>query len=403
MARRNGGFIGTDGLDAPDPPTGISAEAGDAAISISFTAPTDVGTSAITGFVATTDDGNGGTGTSSPITISSLTNGTAYTARVYAINAYGTSAASDASASASPQAAVAFFISGQAASGYRTEQIERTNISSSGGLIDFGDIAIYNHGHGACSSTTRALSGGGTGFIDVIEYITMASAGNAQDFGDLTAGRAGGVASASSKTRGLFAGGWITNASTYSNIIDYVTIASTGNAQDFGDLTAVRNSLGAGQSPTRAVFGGGYGGSDSNTIDYVTIASTGNASNFGALTSARRSTAGCSNSTRAVFFGGENSSNTYIDIIDYVTIASTGNATDFGDLSVACQKTSGTASETYAVISRGQHQTSNSTNDRGLDRITIASTGNASTFGTLAIRRQYGFRASTGNSHGGLQ
>ena len=61
MARRNGGFIGTDGLDAPDPPTGVTASSGDASISVAFTAPTDVGTSAITGFVATTDDGNGGT------------------------------------------------------------------------------------------------------------------------------------------------------------------------------------------------------------------------------------------------------------------------------------------------------------------------------------------------------
>ena len=78
MSNGRGGFIGTDGLDAPDPPTGVTAAGGDTLATISFTAPTDVGTSAITGFVATTDAGDGGTGTSSPITISSLTNGTAY-------------------------------------------------------------------------------------------------------------------------------------------------------------------------------------------------------------------------------------------------------------------------------------------------------------------------------------
>jgi len=59
MARRNGGFVGQDGLDAPDTPTGVSASGGNAEISVAFTAPTDTGTSAITSFVATTDDGNG--------------------------------------------------------------------------------------------------------------------------------------------------------------------------------------------------------------------------------------------------------------------------------------------------------------------------------------------------------
>ena len=83
MASKNGGFIGTDGLDAPDAPTIDSVSAGGASISVSFTAPTDTGTSAITGYVAqastdgTAYSAGSNTGTSSPITISSLTNGTA--------------------------------------------------------------------------------------------------------------------------------------------------------------------------------------------------------------------------------------------------------------------------------------------------------------------------------------
>ena len=52
MANRNGGFIGTDGLDAPDPPTAVTPTVGVGTVSIAFTAPTDTGTSAITGFVA---------------------------------------------------------------------------------------------------------------------------------------------------------------------------------------------------------------------------------------------------------------------------------------------------------------------------------------------------------------
>ena len=46
------------------------------------------------------------------------------------------------------------------------------------------------------------------------------------------------LAACSSSLRGLFAGGTRTAPATNSNIIDYVTIASTGNASDFGDLSA---------------------------------------------------------------------------------------------------------------------------------------------------------------------
>ena len=67
--------------------------------------------------------------------------------------------------------------------------------------------------------------------------------------------------------------------------MDYVTIASTGNATDFGDATiAVKGRAGA-SNGTRGVFAGGYpvSGNNSNVMDYITIANTGNASDFGDL------------------------------------------------------------------------------------------------------------------------
>jgi hypothetical protein len=50
------------------------------------------------------------------------------------------------------------------------------------------------------------------------------------------------MGAASSSTRGVFAGGGSTNSS-YVNIIEYITFASTGNATDFGDLTSARNYI----------------------------------------------------------------------------------------------------------------------------------------------------------------
>jgi hypothetical protein len=81
-------------------------------------------------------------------------------------------------------------------------------------------------------------------------------------------------------------------------------------------------------SPTRGVFAGGFIGSRTNVIQYVTIATTGNAIDFGDLINVVYSTAGTSSPTRGVFAGG----NTVTNVIQYITIASTGNALDFGDL-----------------------------------------------------------------------
>ena len=64
-----------------------------------------------------------------------------------------------------------------------------------------------------------------------------------------------------------------------------MTIANTGNATDFGDLTVARHSLGGGSNN---VLAAAIGGSDViNTIDFVTIATTGDAADFGDLTVAR--------------------------------------------------------------------------------------------------------------------
>ena len=80
--------------------------------------------------------------------------------------------------------------------------------------------------------------------------------------------------------------------------ISYVTIASTGNATDFGNLSAARSELAAVTSTIRACVGGGYiSPSTPNTdiIEYITMASAGNMTDFGNLTQTRRQVRGCSN------------------------------------------------------------------------------------------------------------
>lgn len=108
--RRPAGFISAnyDPLKNPDAPTiGTLSNAGATSLSITFTAPTNVGGSAITAYYAVATDSSSGaqftaTGASSPITITGLTTGNTYTVRVWAINSYGPSAYSAASNSAVP-------------------------------------------------------------------------------------------------------------------------------------------------------------------------------------------------------------------------------------------------------------------------------------------------------------
>jgi hypothetical protein len=328
--------------------------------------------------------------TSSPVTITGLSNGTSYTFNVWAINPFGWSSPSDASGGVSPAAALALFMGGENASGTRVNSIDKVNISSTGNATDYGDLSTVVSGASGIGSLTRAVRASGyTGaYVNTIEFKLFSSSGNMSDFGDLVNGytsfRGAGLGSA---TRGLISGGLDSGVAV--NVIQYITIASEGNATDFGDMTSTEREHGACSSSTRGIMAGGD--SNGNVIQYVTIASTGNATDFGDLTTSRGALCGCSSSTRGVFAGGSSS-----NVIDYITIASTGNATDFGDLAAAVNYPMGASSSTRGLFAGGVED---SRSDR-IQYVTIASTGNSTDFGDLTIPREQG--AGTSNAHGGL-
>ena len=101
------GFIrpGYDPLKVPNAPTIGTATGGDAQASVTFTAPSNVGGSAITQYTAASTPGHlFAQGSASPLTVTGLTNGTAYTFAVWALNTYGPSPYSAASGSVTPAA-----------------------------------------------------------------------------------------------------------------------------------------------------------------------------------------------------------------------------------------------------------------------------------------------------------
>ena len=172
-------------------------------------------------------------------------------------------------------------------------------------------------------------------YTNAINFITIATTGSETDFGDLAtdySGGKGGQAAFSNSTRGVVGGGAVYTNSAYTiyNTIDYVTIASTGNAQDFGDLLLAVKYNDTVSSGIRGVIGGGTN-PNTNVIQYVNIASTGDAQDFGDLSMRREHLSGTDNSIRGVFIGGVTP--TAQNVIDHITIATTGDAQDFGDLS----------------------------------------------------------------------
>jgi hypothetical protein len=285
------------------------------------------------------------------------------------------------------------------------DNISQVTISSTGNATDFGDLTTNVYQSGACSSGTRAIRGGGqtTGSSDsavnTMDYVTISSTGNATDFGDLLTKTRYGVA-CSSSTRGIFWGGR-DEFGVKTNTIQYVTIASTGNATDFGDMLGTEYDGGALASPTRGVQAAG--GEGSTVIQYVTIASTGNAIDFGDIDFSGSFNSGglkaSSNSTRGVWSGFlQEPVWTKSDVIQYITIATTGNSVDFGDLTLARNYGASMTGGDRALFVSGQSQAASFNNV--IDYITITSLGNATDFGDLSYVTYAPSAAS--NAHGGL-
>ena len=230
-------------------------------------------------------------------------------------------------------------------------------------------------------------AGGGDGTTNLIQYVTIANTGNATSGGSLTQARQW-LVGCSNGTRGLYMGGVAGNGSVEYNIIGYLTCATPdGNATDFGDLTLKRTGVTAGCDGVRALCMGGYDdGNYQNIIDYVAVAITGNATDFGDLSSVRGYGAACNDNMRAVYGGGEDSGGK-TNVMEYVAFQTLGNATDFGDLNSGSTAYMAACSSLVRGIFAGG-STGSYINE--IQRFTIQTTGNASDFGDLTVAR-FGF------------
>jgi len=221
------------------------------------------------------------------------------------------------------------------------DEIEYFTIASTGSRVDFGtNSPNANRSNAGAANATRGLSLGGVApKSNEIDYITMASDGSAVvSFGVPIMSPGSQIAQAygtASPTRAIFGGG---ETPGRINTIQFVTIATLGNSQDFGDLTAAVSGNAAFGNATRAIFGGGeISPNFQRNMEFVTISSGGNAVKFGDLlqSGGLRQHGSASSPTRGMFAGGSNdtpSASTVYNQIQYVEIATEGDAVDFGDL-----------------------------------------------------------------------
>jgi len=121
-------------------------------------------------------------------------------------------------------------------------------MASTGNAADFGDTIGTDRAGGGCSNAVRMIIVGGkphpSAAVNTMEFVEMASLGNALDFGDLETNSAGMIGGSSSGTRAVFSGGYDESA-THQSKMQFVQIMTTGNATDFGEMTAAKEQVAA--------------------------------------------------------------------------------------------------------------------------------------------------------------
>ena len=210
-------------VTAPNAPTSLSGTAGNGQVSLSWTAPASNGGAAITDYAVQYSSNSGstwatfsdGASTATSATVTGLTNGTAYTFRVAAVNSVGTGAYSSASASVTPAAPF------------------------SGSAVILTSGTSYTVPAGATSMKAWAVGSGGTG-----------------DGWYSFSGNAGGCAY---KTWSVSGGQSVayTRSDNGNSTVTFGGVTITGNA-------APRNS----RSTTASGFSGGDGGAAGGVFTY---------------------------------------------------------------------------------------------------------------------------------------
>ena len=232
------------------------------------------------------------------------------------------------------------FYAGQEGPSSPRNFIDEITMASEGDSVDFGDASSSGRCFGGCGSSTRGIFGGinagsncdtiqfATKGSTISSFITLGSGGNKNA---MFSSPVRMISRQGENTGALLGGQVMSNQS-----IDTAIIASGGTTTLFGIMTRNTRQVRGTSNNVRGIFFGGYSTyspyASENHIDYITIASEGNATDFGDLITVRAQSGCAANSTRAVVAGGGGDPVGTLNSIEFVNINTTGNAQDFGDL-----------------------------------------------------------------------
>ena len=273
-----------------------------------------------------------------------------------------------------------------------------TTFSGTSGMILPNGPSTYRGGRGR-----GVFFGGSNPRKNTIDYVEIATTGNAMDFGD--ASRLVTYATGcSSSVRAVMIGGEETSGTPGWNEMYIINFASKGGTSNFGklDTDTCYGAMVTGNN-TRAIINSGYGGIKDSFVSYIEIATTGNGTFWGdpGQSGSRWYGGDCASPTRGVLMGGIQSvtgvydesqgtvgatANDGTKYMRYVTFSTLGSSEHFGELSFVSRYGSGTGNSTRGISIQGSvTDTANCTNS--IDYLTIATTGNATDFGDLTVER----------------
>jgi hypothetical protein len=252
-------------------PTIGTATAGDASASVTFSAPS-FSKLPITSYTVTASPGGAtGTGASSPITVSGLSNGTSYTFTVSATNGNGSSPASSASNSVSPVApppAKAGFFAGGLMNNTRSSIDKITFSNDSASTISATLEDVKQSAAGLANSGTAGYVAGGFGNFSTsaISILPFDTESRSTLGASLSAARDGVSGMANSGTAGYVSGGFNTTVIqklAFSNNSISTISATLRQARYFNTSWA--------NSGTAGYMGAGNDGNSQNGTFYNTV------------------------------------------------------------------------------------------------------------------------------------
>ena len=210
--------------------------------------------------------------------------------------------------------------------------------------------------------------------------------------------------------RGLICGGYNYPGGQQS-LVQKIEIASQGNTTNFGELSSDRYTGGGCGSSVRGFYCGGR--KEASPVpdyllatQYIIFSSEGGASYFGDLNDAGTGVRAVSNNTRGLVMGGHPShpsgpNSNSVNTIDYITLATSGDASSFGDLSKYVYSGGMASSPTRGLYAGGQtnpyYNSPSYVKSKTIDYVTFATTGDSVHFGDLASigRAQSGLSSPT--------